>query len=85
MSGLSLGIPSKGRLEEQTREAFARSGMPIERPNGARSYQGSSPRAPDLTIRFMPASEIARELIRGTLDLGVTGADLIEDGTEASE
>ena len=85
MNGLTLGIPSKGRLEEETRQAFGRAGLAIERPNGARSYQGTAARQPDLSIRFMPAGDIARELIRGTLDLGVTGTDLIEEGSEHSD
>jgi ATP phosphoribosyltransferase len=84
-NGLTLAIPSKGRLEEQSREAFARAGLVIERSGGARSYFGTAARQPDLTVRFMPAGEIARELIRGTVDLGVTGSDLVEDAAEHSE
>jgi ATP phosphoribosyltransferase len=84
MAGLILAIPSKGRLEEDARAAFAAAGMPIERQNGARSYFGTAARQPDLVIRFMPAAEIARELIRGGIDLGITGTDLIEESTEAS-
>lgn len=84
MTGLTLAIPSKGRLEEETREVFARSGVTIERAGGARSYFGTAEGLPDLAVRFMPAGEIARELVRGGVDLGVTGTDLIEEATEAS-
>jgi ATP phosphoribosyltransferase len=84
MNGLTLAIPSKGRLEEQTREAFAAAGVAIERAGGARAYFGSADGLPELTVRFMPAAEIARELVRGGVELGVTGADLIEETTEAS-
>ncbi len=84
MPGLTLAIPSKGRLEEEARGAFARAGLTIERAGGARSYFGSAARQPDLAVRFMPAAEIARELIRGNIDLGITGADLIEESTESS-
>ncbi|MDR3476144.1 MAG: ATP phosphoribosyltransferase [Devosia sp.] len=83
-NGLTLAIPSKGRLEEDARLIFAQAGLPIERPGGARSYLGTAARQPDLAIRFMPAGEIARELIRGSVDLGVTGTDLIEEGSEDS-
>jgi ATP phosphoribosyltransferase len=83
--GLTLAIPSKGRLEEQSREAFARAGLTIERNGGARSYFGTAARQPDLVVRFLPAGEIARELIRGSLDLGITGADLIEESTDKSD
>lgn len=82
MTGLTLAVPSKGRLEELTREWFAQKGMTITRPGGARSYLGAIEGHPDITVRFFPASEIARELIRGSIDLGVTGVDLIHETAE---
>ena len=78
----TLAVPSKGRLEELTREWFAARGLTITRPGGARSYLGAIEGAPDITVRFFPASEIARELIRGNIDLGVTGLDLIHETSE---
>lgn len=79
---LTLAVPSKGRLEELTRDVFAKAGLTITRPGGARSYAGALDGRPDVTVRFYPASEIARELIRGTIDLGVTGTDLIHEEAE---
>lgn len=80
---LTLAVPSKGRLEEMTRDWFARRGLTITRPGGARSYLGAVEGLPDITVRFYPASEIARELIRGNIDIGVTGRDLIHETSEA--
>jgi ATP phosphoribosyltransferase len=80
---ITLAVPSKGRLEELTRDWFARRGLTITRPGGARSYLGAIDGLPDVTVRFFPASEIARELIRGTIDIGVTGRDLIHETSEA--
>jgi ATP phosphoribosyltransferase len=82
MTGITLAVPSKGRLEEQARDWFARNGMTITRPGGARSYLGAIEGVPEVTVRFFPASEIARELIRGTIDFGVTGRDLIHETSE---
>lgn len=82
MTGITLAVPSKGRLEELTRDWFAARGMTITRPGGARSYLGAIEGMPNVTVRFFPASEIARELIRGTIDLGVTGLDLIHETSE---
>lgn len=82
MSGITLAVPSKGRLEELTREWFAQRGLTITRPGGARSYLGAIEGLPEITVRFFPASEIARELIRGSIDLGVTGLDLIHETSE---
>ncbi|KKB08704.1 ATP phosphoribosyltransferase [Devosia chinhatensis] len=80
---LTLAVPSKGRLEEQTRDWFADRGLTITRPGGARSYLGAIEGLPEITVRFYPASEIARELIRGNIELGVTGRDLIHETSEA--
>lgn len=82
MTGITLAVPSKGRLEELTREWFAQRGLTISRPGGARSYLGVMEGEPDVTVRFFPASEIARELIRGNIDIGVTGRDLIHETSE---
>ncbi|KKC33203.1 ATP phosphoribosyltransferase [Devosia psychrophila] len=83
MSGITLAVPSKGRLEELTRDWFASKGLTITRPGGARSYLGAIDGMPEITVRFFPASEIARELIRGNIDLGVTGLDLIHETSES--
>ncbi|UYN99478.1 MAG: ATP phosphoribosyltransferase [Devosia sp.] len=80
---ITLAVPSKGRLEELTREWFSRRGLTITRPGGARSYLGAIEGVPEVTVRFYPASEIARELIRGNIDLGVTGRDLIHETSES--
>lgn len=82
MTGITLAVPSKGRLEELTREWFSARGLSISRPGGARSYLGVIKGEPDVTVRFFPASEIARELIRGNIDIGVTGRDLIHETSE---
>jgi ATP phosphoribosyltransferase len=82
MSNLVLAVPSKGRLEELTRKLFAQARLPIARPGGARSYQGSIKGHDNVVVRFFPASEIANGLIRGSIDIGVTGADLIHEASE---
>jgi ATP phosphoribosyltransferase len=82
MSTITLALPSKGRLQEEAMDLFAGSGLTIERPGGARSYLGEMAAMPEVTVRFLSASEIARELIRGTIDIGITGEDLIHETAE---
>lgn len=82
MSVLTLAVPSKGRLESATREAFGAVGLEIDRAGGARSYLGTIKNHPEVVVRFLPAGDIARELIRGTIDFGVTGVDLIHEAAE---
>jgi ATP phosphoribosyltransferase len=80
---LVIAIPSKGRLEEEARRVFGEARLAINRPGGERSYSGSIKGQPQVQVRFYPASEIARELIMGSIDLGVTGSDLIHEAAEA--
>ncbi len=82
MKKLVLALPSKGRLEELSREAFAKAGMQVKRDGGARSYAGSLQGFENVNVQFLPAGEIARGLIRGTIDIGVTGEDLIHEAVE---
>lgn len=79
MTDLLFAVPSKGRLESATRDKFAALGLAIERPGGARAYQGSIAALPGIAVRFFSATEIARELVRGTVDVGVTGEDTIHE------
>lgn len=83
--GLIIAVPSKGRLEEETRRVFGEARLPIARPGGNRSYVGSIKNQPQVSVRFYPAGEIARELIMGAIDIGVTGSDLIHEVAEGAE
>ena len=67
---LTLALPSKGRLREQALEKFAAAGFPVSEPEDARSYKGRMENEPDIEVSFLSASEIARELAAGNLDLG---------------
>ena len=82
MSSIMLALPSKGRIQEEAVAVFEKAGLTIERPGGARSYLGEMAAMPDVVVRFLSASEIARELIRGTIDIGITGEDLIHETAE---
>jgi len=76
---LILGIPSKGRLMEQTGDYFARLGLPYEKVGHERGYRGAIPSLPGVEVAFLSASEIARHLQLGRIHLGVTGEDLIRE------
>jgi ATP phosphoribosyltransferase len=76
---LTIGIPSKGRLQENAFSFFARAGLPIVQPRGARDYRGAVKGLDGVEVAFLSASEIAGELARGGVHFGVTGADLIHE------
>ena len=80
---LTLAVPSKGRLEELTRERLRRRRR-CHRPPRRRPLLSRLDREPARRSRCasIPAAEIARELIRGAIDIGVTGLDLIHETSE---
>lgn len=79
MSTLKLGIPSKGRLQEQALDFFADSGLRITQNAGARGYTAQLPAIPDVEVRLLSAGDIAHALRDGELHAGVTGEDLLRE------
>jgi len=76
---VTLAIPSKGRLKDQTLERLAAMGLVIVQPEDSRRYRATVEGRSDIEVMFLSASEIARELGQGTVDLGVTGEDLLRE------
>lgn len=76
---LTIALPSKGRMMNDTLETFKKAGLTVEKIGNDRSYMGRVIEYPDIDIAFMSASEISRELAKGTIDFGVTGEDLMRE------
>lgn len=77
--GLIIGVPSKGRLQENTNAFFERAGLPVLQPGGARNYRGRLGGIDGVEIAFLSASEITREIAAGNVHFGVTGLDLVHE------
>lgn len=77
---LIIGIPSKGRLQENAFAFFAKAGLNVAQARGARDYRGLIQGLEGVEIAFLSASEIVAELARGAVHFGLTGADLVEEG-----
>jgi ATP phosphoribosyltransferase len=80
MSRITLAIPSKGRLMEQTTEMFERRGLTVRRLGSARGYRGEIDGLPEIDVAYVSSSEIAAALKAGSVHLGVTGEDLVHEG-----
>lgn len=76
---LTLGLPSKGRIQADTIDWFAARGIEIVRTGDQRQYAAEARGADGLSVVMLSASEIPRELARGRIHLGVTGEDLIRE------
>ncbi len=78
-NSLLVGVPSKGRLQENAHAFFARAGMTLVQPRGGREYRGTVPEVPGVEIVYLSAAEITSQLAQGGLHFGVTGEDLLRE------
>lgn len=76
---VTLAMPSKGRLKELSLEVMARAGLEVTLPEDDRRYRARIMGRDDIEIAFLSASEIAGEIGRGAVDLGITGEDLLRE------
>jgi ATP phosphoribosyltransferase len=76
---ITLAIPSKGRLKDQSLETLAKAGLAVSLPGDDRKYRARIEGLADIEIAFLSASEIAGEIGQGSVDLGITGEDLLRE------
>src|SRR6266540_1549300 len=75
---IRLSLPSKGRLESSALEFLSAAGLRVFKPN-PRQYQATIPALPDLGVIFQRPSDIVVSVRQGSVDLGITGLDVIEE------
>jgi ATP phosphoribosyltransferase len=80
-----LAVPSKGRLQEHADAFFARAGLSLTKAGGARDYRGTIAGLDNVEIAYLSASDIAGQLARGSVHLGITGEDLVREGIPDAE
>tara|TARA_R110000868_G_scaffold29800_4_gene110651 strand:+ start:1159 stop:2136 length:978 start_codon:yes stop_codon:yes gene_type:complete len=76
---LIIGIPSKGRLQENANAFFANAGLKVKQAAGGREYVGRLSGLDNVAVAFLSASEIVARLEDGSIHFGVTGEDLIRE------
>ncbi len=76
---IRLGIPSKGRLMQDTLDWFSARGIQIERTRDNREYAGRINGIDGIELVLLAAGEIPRELAAGRITLGVTGSDVVHE------
>ena len=74
-----LAVPAKGRLQENAEAFFARSGLALIKPRGARDYRGAIAGLDGVEVAYLSASEITTQLAAGAVHFGVTGEDLVRE------
>mmetsp|Transcript_6000 Transcript_6000/g.15978 ORF Transcript_6000/g.15978 Transcript_6000/m.15978 type:complete len:437 (+) Transcript_6000:31-1341(+) len=81
---LRLGLPSKGRMAEDTLKLFNDSALSVKKPN-PRQYVAQIPQIPALEVWFQRASDVVRKLRYGDIDLGIVGYDMFAELADGDE
>ncbi len=76
---ITIGLPSKGRLKDKAISFFNDRGLKILQSEKERNYFGTIENKPNIKIIFLHAKEIIQRLGDGTLDVGVSGLDLLKE------
>jgi ATP phosphoribosyltransferase len=76
---ISIGLPSKGRLKDKAIAFFEGKGLKVLQSTKERNYFASIENKPDIKIIYLHAKEIIQRLGDGTLDIGISGLDLLNE------
>ena len=76
---ITIGLPSKGRLKEKALAFFNNKGLKVLQGNKERNYFAKIENKSNLKIIYLHAKEIIQRLGDGTLDIGISGLDLLNE------
>ena len=76
---ITIGLPSKGRLKEKSLDFFNKNNLTILSSNKERNYFATIKNKPNIKIIYLHAKEIIQRLGDGTLDVGISGLDLLNE------
>tara|TARA_B100000965_G_scaffold125906_1_gene104656 strand:- start:79 stop:756 length:678 start_codon:yes stop_codon:yes gene_type:complete len=76
---ITIGLPSKGRLKEKAVAFFNNKGLKVLQGNKERNYFAKIENKTNLNIIYLHAKEIIQRLGDGTLDIGISGLDLLNE------
>ena len=76
---ITIGLPSKGRLKEKAVAFFDDRGLKILQSQKERNYFATIENKPNIKVIYLHAKEIIQRLGDGTLDIGISGLDLLNE------
>jgi ATP phosphoribosyltransferase len=76
---ITIGLPSKGRLKEKAVAFFDSRGFKVLQSKKERNYFATIENKSDIKIIYLHAKEIIQRLGDGTLDIGISGLDLLKE------
>ena len=76
---ITIGLPSKGRLKSKAIAFFNDKGLKVLQNDKERNYFATIDNKPHIKIIYLHAKEIIQRLGDGTLDIGISGLDLLAE------
>ena len=76
---ITIGLPSKGRLKEKAVAFFSDRDLKVLQSKKERNYFATIENKPNIKIIYLHAKEIIQRLGDGTLDIGISGLDLLNE------
>ena len=76
---ITIGLPSKGRLKESSISFLDKNNLKLTTNGGERNYLAEVKNFPNIKIIYLHAKEIIQRIGDGTLDIGISGLDLLNE------
>ena len=76
---ITIGLPSKGRLKDKSVAFFDDRGFKVLQSKKERNYFATIENKPNIKIIYLHAKEIIQRLGDGTIDVGISGLDLLNE------
>ena len=76
---ITIGLPSKGRLKDKALSFFNNKGLKVLPNDKERNYFATIQDRSNIKIIYLHAKEIIQRLGDGTLDVGISGLDLLNE------
>jgi len=78
---ITIGLPSKGRLKEKSINFLEKNNLKPTSNGGERNYFAEIESLPNSKIIYLHAKEIIQRLGDGTIDIGISGLDLLKESS----
>ena len=82
MNKIKIGLPSKGRLRDDSINFFQSKNLKVVNAFGDRNYFFNIEQNSEVEGIFLHAREIIERINDGTLDMGISGLDLLKEFPE---
>ena len=76
---ITIGLPSKGRLKDDSIRFFEKNNLKLTSNGGERNYFARIENSLNSKIIYLHAKEIIQRLGDGTIDIGISGLDLLQE------